>query len=177
MKEVPSPAEQRSQEARHAIVESAKSMIGWPPYKTGSGGLGMDPSMGMNCLGMVAHALRLAEVELCDPDGNPRPIQGMGTLFRQSIFTPHEEAQPGDLAFSVYVNSESRIVASHVGIYVGGGTQIHSPGLHGSRIGSAEIEYPPFLPDSIQNLKLTGAPRIMFRRTTDAPWKFRAVKL
>lgn len=89
-------------------LDVAHSMLGMP-YRYG----GTDPG-GFDCSGLVYYSFKQAGVVL------PRTSQ---EIFRSSQLINPEDMRPGDLVF--FRVSAKKI--SHVGIYAGNNTFIHSP--------------------------------------------------
>lgn len=117
-----------------AALEVARSMLG-VAYRYG----GADPG-GFDCSGLVQYSFRQAGINL------PRTSQQM---FRNCQLIHPQDLQPGDLVF--FRISAKKI--SHVGIYAGNRTFIHSPSS-GKGVSYASLS------NSYWQKRLVGAGRI-----------------
>ena len=95
-------------EARHKLLQSARSYLG-TPYRYA----GID-RRGMDCSGFAYTSFR-------DSLGQTIPRTAAG-IYTWAEKIPASELQPGDLLFFVTVGSE----VSHLGIYTGSGVFIHA---------------------------------------------------
>lgn len=107
---------------RVMALDVARQLIG-TPYRYG----GTDPS-GFDCSGLVQYSFKKAGVKL------PRTSRD---IFRSSQLISPGKRQPGDLVF--FAISAGKI--SHVGIYTGNNTFIHSPSS-GKGVSYASLETP-----------------------------------
>lgn len=114
-----------------AVLESAKSMMGFPYIWAG-----MSPK-GMDCSGFVRTVLFMHDV-IIPRDAGPQSKVG-------ERITSRDDLQPGDLVFFGSYRSDGSPRVSHVGFYLGNNRFIHSLGL--VKIGSfvpGSPEYDPF---------------------------------
>jgi cell wall-associated NlpC family hydrolase len=96
---------------RTGIVETAESFVGLP-YRWG----GSSAEEGFDCSGLTMAVYQLNGLNL------PRMS---GDQFRAGTAVPREGLSEGDLVFFAISGGQK---VSHVGIYVGDGRFIHSPG-------------------------------------------------
>ena len=114
-----------------AILNTAKSMLGFPYIWAG-----MSPK-GMDCSGYVRTVLFMHDI-IIPRDSGPQSRVGERIENRS-------ELQPGDLVFFGSYREDGSARVSHVGFYLGDGRFIHSLGL--VKIGSfnpGTIEFDPF---------------------------------
>ena len=110
-----------------AILNTARSMLGFPYIWAG-----MSPK-GMDCSGFIRTVLFLHDIII------PRDS---GPMSRVGVRIPHQaDLQPGDLVFFGRWDGETPRV-SHVGFYLGNGRFIHSLGL--VQIGSLDPSAPDY---------------------------------
>lgn len=102
-------------DAGREIAMQAMSLLG-VPYRYG----GRSPATGLDCSGLVYHAVAKATGIVLPPD-----TRGMSTA---GVEVPGEALQPGDL---VFFNTLHRRY-SHVGIYLGDRRFVHAPGSGGA---------------------------------------------
>ena len=107
-----------------AILETAKSMMGFPYLWAG-----MSPK-GMDCSGFVRTVLFMHDI-IIPRDAGPQSREG-------DRIEKMEDLVPGDLVFFGRWREDGTPGVSHVGFYLGGGRFIHSLGL--VKIGSFNKE-------------------------------------
>lgn len=113
---------------RRRILKIAEELVGSPSvkYLHGHPELGKLPARGFDCSGFVHYVLEQAGLEIPDyirADGKRRPIRHANE-FWENYGVPTSLPEPGDLVFF----SRNGDFISHIGIYVGKGRIIHSPG-------------------------------------------------
>lgn len=111
-----------------AVLESAKSMLGFPYIWAG-----MSPN-GMDCSGFVRAVLFMHDI-IIPRDAGPQSRVGERIDDRDSL-------QPGDLVFFGSRRSDGTPRVSHVGFYLGDGKFIHSLGY--VKIGSFHTKDPEY---------------------------------
>lgn len=137
----PSPAGDagsQKQDPTSLIVETALAQIG-VSYHWG----GADPEEGFDCSGLVQWSFAQNGISL------PRST---GELFATGRPVRRDELEPGDLVFYAWGKEPGK--ATHVGIYVGDGEYVHSPGT-----GRSVYKGPAF--DGAQLRRFLGARRVL----------------
>jgi len=94
-------------------VELARHYLG-VPYVFG----GSDPATGLDCSGLVQLVFRQAGFAL------PRTAQQQ---YAATARVGRDQLQPGDLVFFARTYADPHDWITHVGIYIGGGSQINAP--------------------------------------------------
>lgn len=114
-------------DSKTPVIDIATSLLG-KPYRYG----GISPATGFDCSGFVYYSHQQVGVTL------PRTSAGQ---YQQTQPISRKLLQPGDLVF--FHSKRGRI--NHVGIYLGSGQFIHSPGK-GKFISVTSLDHPYWQP-------------------------------
>lgn len=115
-----------AEDHRKKIITNARSLEGAPASNYRGPDVGISPETGFTCSGFVRYVLELSGVSLGSfilPDGTIRPVRHANEMWDHFGIATHG-GLPGELVFF----SRAGLVPTHVGIVIGDGEYIHSPG-------------------------------------------------
>lgn len=112
------------------LVDIALKYEGFPAirYKTPDAGNNPD---GFDCSGYVQHVFSETDIDIPTIATTKKKIRHSEEFFDFFGYLIHEQARrPGDLVFF----SKNGCRPTHIGIYIGEGNMIHSPGVNGKKV-------------------------------------------
>ena len=107
-----------------AAVNRARELLGVPWVHQGR-----NPSLGLDCVGLLVECAKAADVAADVPSDYPRVVDPqiiVDHLDQYCISIPYAEMQAGDILLMRW-----RTVPQHVGLYTGNNYMIHSYQGHG----------------------------------------------
>lgn len=123
--------------AVNKLVEIALKYEGFPSMRYISHGVSGNTPKAFDCSGYVQWIILKSGMPLPDVPNTKRPLRHSEEFFDFLGFAIHERAAaPGDLVFF----SKNGVKPSHLGIYIGDGKMIHSPGMEGKKVCAREID-------------------------------------
>jgi len=128
---------------RQVVIHLAARLIGTKSqkYRYEDMSAGSHPETGFDCSGFVTYVLSTCGINIpphVDHAGNIRPTRHANELWDNYGIAVHQaHALPGDLLFF----SRQGWWPTHVGIYTGSNTYIHSPGINDAMVCAATFEF------------------------------------